>query len=99
MTKVETGKLPAKIDAAQKDRDRNAALRLFVKAVLDMSWQLAIVVLVPVIGGFELDKQLHTSPWLLVVGFILAMIGTYGVIRRMYAEYGQVSVAQPRTKK
>lgn len=42
---------------------------------LDMSWRLAVVVLVPTIGGFELDQHLHTTPTLTIIGFILAMAG------------------------
>lgn len=42
---------------------------------LDMSWRLAIAVLVPIIGGVELDKRLKTSPTLTIIGFGLAMIG------------------------
>jgi F0F1-type ATP synthase assembly protein I len=48
---------------------------LFVSLALDMSWRLALVVLVPIIGGFELDQVLDTSPLLVVLGFILAMAG------------------------
>ena len=48
---------------------------VFISLALDMSWRLAIVVLVPVIGGFELDQRLKTSPLLTVVGFLLAMGG------------------------
>ncbi len=40
-----------------------------------MSWQLAIVVLVPIIGGFELDKALGILPVLTVTGFVIAMTG------------------------
>lgn len=42
---------------------------------LDMSWKLAIVVLVPIIGGFKLDDALDTTPLLTITGFILAMGG------------------------
>jgi F0F1-type ATP synthase assembly protein I len=54
----------------------------FLSATLNMSWQLAIVVLVPIIGGFELDKKLHMLPLLTIVGFILAMIGMGVVVWR-----------------
>jgi F0F1-type ATP synthase assembly protein I len=43
--------------------------------VIGMSWRLAIVVLVPIIGGFELDKALKTTPLLTIIGFVLAMVG------------------------
>jgi len=48
---------------------------VFVAMALDMSWRLAAAVLVPIIGGFELDKHLNTSPLLTIVGFLLAMAG------------------------
>jgi F0F1-type ATP synthase assembly protein I len=51
-------------------------------AVLDMSWQLAVVVLVPIVGGFELDKAFTTSPLLFIIGFIVAMTGFTLIVRR-----------------
>jgi F0F1-type ATP synthase assembly protein I len=47
----------------------------FFAAALSMSWQLAIVVLVPIIGGFELDKALDILPVLTIAGFFIAMTG------------------------
>ena len=47
-----------------------------------MSWQLAIVVLVPIIGGFELDQKLNTLPALTIVGFVVAMVGMGAVVWR-----------------
>jgi hypothetical protein len=44
-------------------------------ASLNMSWQLALVVLIPIVGGFELDQKLHTTPLLTIIGFVLAMVG------------------------
>lgn len=48
---------------------------LFAGMALDMSWRLAIAVLVPIIGGFELDKNFNTTPVLTIIGFVLAMAG------------------------
>jgi hypothetical protein len=47
---------------------------------MNMSWQLAIVVLVPVIGGYELDQKLDTLPALTIAGFFVAMAGMALVI-------------------
>ncbi len=55
--------------------DHTNPRREFFVAATNMSWQLAIVVLVPIIGGFELDKALDTLPALTVVGFFIAMAG------------------------
>ena len=49
--------------------------RVFVMMALDMSWRLAIVVLVPIIGGFKLDEALNLTPVLTIIGFIVAMGG------------------------
>jgi F0F1-type ATP synthase assembly protein I len=43
---------------------------------LDMTWRLAVVVLLPVIGGFKLDEALDSSPAFIITGFVLAMAGT-----------------------
>lgn len=56
---------------------------VFVTAALDMSWRLAIVVLVPIIGGFELDKRLNTTPALSILGFLLAGAGVAIVLKQM----------------
>lgn len=58
---------------------------IFLIAALDMSWRLAIVVLVPIIGGFELDKATGTAPALTILGFILAMFGLYAILKRTLA--------------
>lgn len=54
----------------------------FFVATLNMSWQLAIVVLVPILGGYHLDKALGISPLLTLVGFFVAMVGTALVVWR-----------------
>jgi F0F1-type ATP synthase assembly protein I len=56
---------------------------IFMSMAIDMSWRLAIVVLVPIIAGFELDKHLHTTPLITIVGFVVAMIGMALVLLRM----------------
>ena len=58
---------------------------VFIVAVLDMSWRLAIAVLVPIIGGFELDKHFDTTPALTIVGFLLAMAGLFFILKRTLA--------------
>ncbi|MGH7157017.1 MAG: AtpZ/AtpI family protein [Candidatus Saccharimonadales bacterium] len=59
---------------------------VFVIAALDMSWRLAIAVLVPVIGGFELDKHLNTTPALTIIGFLLAMAGLFFILKSTVAK-------------
>ncbi len=55
---------------------------VFVGMALDMSWRLAAVVLVPIIGGYELDSHLGTTPFITVVGFLVAIGGVIVVMRQ-----------------
>ena len=48
---------------------------MFVGMALDMSWKLALVVLVPIVGGYEIDSHTGTTPVVTIVGFVLAMLG------------------------
>lgn len=63
-----------------KDAEYQQARREFFVSVLNMSWQLAIVVLVPILGGYKLDQTLDTAPLLTIVGFFIAMVGTAGIV-------------------
>lgn len=49
---------------------------------LDMSWRLAVVVLVPIVGGFEIDSHVGTTPLLTVIGFLVAIAGVFIVMRQ-----------------
>src|SRR4051812_9401432 len=63
--------------------DRNATpSSLFISMGLEMSWRLSLGVLVPIIGGVFIDKAFQTSPYFLIAGFVLAIVGTVMVIRR-----------------
>ena len=65
----------------------NNSLIEFLAASFNMSWQLAIVVLVPIVGGFELDKKLGSLPALTIVGFILAMAGMALIVWRQLQRF------------
>lgn len=60
----------------------NAAKQQFIGVTIAMSWQLAVVVLVPMIGGFKLDQHFKTQPFLTIVGFVVALIGMVVIVRR-----------------
>ena len=65
---------------------------IFVAMAFDMSWRLAIAILVPVIGGALLDKQFKTSPAFLIAGFLLAMIGMSLVLWKTLQAANQLPV-------
>jgi F0F1-type ATP synthase assembly protein I len=72
---------------------------LFMSLGLDMTWQLALVVIVPIVGGYALDEHYHKTPWLLLAGFVIAAIGVFGVLSRVVSEAGQRSgYSKPRRK-
>lgn len=65
---------------------------LFVNMALEMSWQLALVVLIPILCGYELDNHFSTSPWLTLIGLLIAAVGVFGVLIRI------VRIADSRTR-
>jgi F0F1-type ATP synthase assembly protein I len=65
---------------------------VFIGAVLDMSWRLAIVVLVPIIGGFALDRRFNTGPLFSISGFVLAGAGMFAVLRQMLETVSRIPV-------
>jgi len=60
----------------------SSAQSAFFVAVFNMSWQLAIVVLLPLIGGSQIDKSLGTSPIFTLLGFAIALGGMAIVVMR-----------------
>lgn len=57
--------------------------REFLTVVLDMSWKLAIVVLVPIIGGNVLAHR-YSSNYYLLGGIIVALIMAIAVVYQSY---------------
>ena len=79
---------PADVKADEiRAANRSRALKLFAGAVIDMSWQLALVVLIPLVGGYELDKHFHIFPALTITGAVIALVGYFLIVRRMYKQY------------
>ena len=63
-----------------------SAQNSFVAMVLAMSWQLAVVVVVPIVGGHYLDQRLHTAPWLILLGVLIAGAGMLMVMVRIVGQ-------------
>lgn len=70
---------PGSEEKLNKPKSAGAVL---IIAALDMSWRLAIVVLIPIIAGFKLDRHWHTTPALTIAGFIIAMLGVFLVMKQ-----------------
>lgn len=70
----------------------------FYMATLNMSWQLLLVVLIPVIAGVQLDKKFDTSPVFTIVGFIIALAGVVVVVWRQMQRVAPTDTEKgPRT--
>lgn len=86
MTKTTApSKTPSPTGGSAQTTDNSSyrdARRDFAVAVMNMSWQLAIVVLIPIAGGYQLDKVFNSAPALVLVGFFIAMAGTAAVVWR-----------------
>lgn len=82
LTAREHGRTPAPIG-------RFALRDPFIRGALAMSWRLALVVLVPIIGGYALDQQYHKTPWLTLAGLALALVGVFGVLSGVLMEARQ----------
>ncbi|MDB5169795.1 MAG: hypothetical protein JWN82_191 [Candidatus Saccharibacteria bacterium] len=68
---------PVDLDAA-----RSTAQRQFVNTTLNMMWQLAVVVLVPVVIGAQLDKALDSGHILTYIALALSAVGAVLVMWR-----------------
>lgn len=77
------------VSATSEDQNFRQA---YYGAVLNMSWQLAVVVLVPVLGGHWLDGHYHTAPLWLLVGFGIAIAG---MVLTVWRQYRNLSPASP----
>ena len=71
----------------------------FLAAALNMSWQLAIVVIVPILVGSQMDKRLDLSPTMTIIGFIVAMAGTGVIMWKQLQIYGNGTVAKADSNK
>lgn len=91
-----TNAAPKKTPPAKNGEDKKSsadlslqAQSMFLAMALNMTWQLAIVVIVPIVGGHFLDEALGTDPWLTVIGMVVAGLGVVGVLMRIVKIAGQ----------
>jgi hypothetical protein len=77
-TSIKGGHTPSSSDTKNSTNPRQQ----FVVFALNMSWQLALVVLVPIIGGVELDKALGKTEAFVFIGLAVALVGSGVVLWR-----------------
>lgn len=70
-----TGELGVAGQELQQSMKALQAKQQFYGATLNMSWRLALTVVIPVVGGIKLDQHFGTTPSLTLTGFFLAVAG------------------------
>jgi F0F1-type ATP synthase assembly protein I len=63
----------------------------FIGSVLSMSWQLAMVFLIPVVGGLELDKHFKTLPLCSLIGFAIGITAGVLVVRKSVIQMNRLT--------
>ena len=66
----------------QPANSADASQKIFMTTMLGMSWQMAIAVLVPTVGGYKLDAIYGTTPYLTIIGLLLALAGMVAIVVR-----------------
>jgi len=66
------------------------ALRL-----LGMGWYVGVCIVLGVVGGLWLDRKLHTTPLLVIVGLLLGIIvAVYGVYKMILPNINNINQKQ-----
>ncbi len=87
---------------AQDDIERSllafAARRQFVGTSVNMGWQLALTVLVPVFIGIKLDGHFHSSPSYTLAALMVAATGAVIVVAHTVRQVNAESKKENTTK-
>jgi F0F1-type ATP synthase assembly protein I len=87
----------ARSDKAARTAKDDALRSRFASAAIGMGWQLAVVVLLPIVGGYKVDQHNNSVPVWTLIGLALAMVGSIIVIRRALAAFGNFGLTPGNT--
>lgn len=59
---------------------------MFYGSLFGLGWRLAIMVLLPIFLGVQLDKRFDSSPSLTLAAFFIAVFGAGVMVNKMYKE-------------
>ena len=68
---------------------------IVVSLSISMGWQLAVVVLAPLLGGHFIDKKMDSAPIWTIVGLAVAMAGMIVVVKRTLQQLNKYMEATP----
>ena len=98
-----TGGSSPSTTSAQDDIEQLEAALLakqrFIAATLNLSWRLAVTVLVPLIGGIQLDKRFDSSPSYTITGFMLAVVLGCVAVWHTVQEVNEIQAEDSKGKK
>ncbi len=75
------------------------ARQKFIGATINLSWRLALTVLIPLIAGIQLDKKLDSSPSFVITGFMLAIVFGCMTVWQAVKEVNKSQAEESRKKK
>jgi hypothetical protein len=61
--------------------DRSTVI-LLLGTMADTTWRMFVPILALLLIGLLLDKQLHTTPWLMTVGLVVGVALAYFLVRQ-----------------
>lgn len=73
--------------------------QVFVLSALNMSWQLAVTILVPLIGGVMIDGHFKTSPVYTMVGLVAGIFMSCIVVWRAFKRLNKATAVKLANKK
>lgn len=59
---------------------------MFYGSLLGLGWRLAIMVLLPIFIGVQLDKRFDSAPSITLAAFFVAIFGAGVMVNKMYKE-------------
>lgn len=74
------------------------ARSMLITNLISMGWRLAIMVLLPIFIGIQIDKKLNSSPSVTLAAFFIALFGAGILIYRTYVELTPQSTSTESSK-
>ncbi len=99
MSKAAAKKTTTVDDELQQMLDSQASKVQFFGATLNLSWRLALTVLIPIFIGLKIDDKFNTKPSFVLLGFMVAVAGSCYTIWTTVNEVNQLQAEQGKEKK
>lgn len=90
------------VDPAVESIDQMAVINardMMFGNLVSMGWRLAVMVLLPIFIGVQIDKWLDSSPSVTLAAFFIAIFGAGVLIYRTYNEMNSQSEIDSRMKR